>query len=647
MTRDRDARARPSAAHAGTLAVFAAAFLYRWITIDFDNDYFMHVAWAAEMLRGEWPVRDFVEPGFALQTLLAWAGLRLGGYQLAWEAAIACTLLAASVALVYQLCRQSGLPRWLALLASAIALATFPRMYAYPKAFVYPLALAALVAYLRRPSLRTLLLVSAATAIAFLFRHDHGAWIAGPVVLALGQLHWRQPRTLVRAVALYGGAAALMAAPWLLWVAVSGHAGQYVDFLLGQGRGLTNATRLPAARLVLDRAQPIVTLAPIDYPVVGLRWSPGATLETRRQIASRLGLEPLAPETDTYRLTDVSVDNVRALVQDPLIEDTRGLDRGSLRVPSGALPWLHLRLQQYVPIVRLRILPGLVRAANAEAWLTWVTFLAPAAALGALTAGLLRRGARPAPETSILIATTALLSLITYQTLVRASPDSRLGDIVALTAVLVAWTAHRVSSLHGWPARVARAAAAVLLLVTLASAMVFGRVAPRLAAAGVDGPVNLARRAGGQAAIYGARPLDVYAPPGAQGLPAVARWLHACTRDGDRVSVVGFEPQLFVLAERGFAGGLAFYDLGWNSSARDQQLAIERWSRQRVPVVLALATEWESFSRDYTAIRAFIDRRYAPALTSDFGGGKQLTVLTGTAFAPVRTHEATGLPCWR
>ena len=77
-----------------------------------------------------------------------------------------------------------------------------------------------------------------------------------------------------------------------------------------------------------------------------------------------------------------------------------------------------------------------------------------------------------------------------------------------------------------------------------------------------------------------------------------------------RVALIGFEPQVFFLSERGFAGGLAFYDLGWNSSDEDQALVIERWSRQQVPVVLAMDSEWGSFSRDYPAIRGWIDTHY-------------------------------------
>jgi len=261
--------------------------------------------------------------------------------------------------------------------------------------------------------------------------------------------------------------------------------------------------------------------------------------------------------------------------------------------------------------------------------------------------GLLATGRTRDRETLIAIAAASLLSIITYQTLVRASPDSRLGDLAAATAMLFGWLLQRAWSVEGWSGRAMKLGVVALVVLTLGSSLAYGRVITRLGAAGIDGPVNFMRRAGGQSTLYGSRPLDLYAPPGAAGLPGLARWLNECTADTDRVSVIGFEPQMFVLAERGFAGGLAFYDLGWNSSDRDQALTIARWSRQRVPVILAMATEWESFSRDYPAVRAFIDARYEERASSSFGGGKALTVLTDRTSSPRATHAATGLPCFR
>jgi hypothetical protein len=147
--------------------------------------------------------------------------------------------------------------------------------------------------------------------------------------------------------------------------------------------------------------------------------------------------------------------------------------------------------------------------------------------------------------------------------------------------------------------------------------------------------------------LYATRPLDLYAPPGATGLARVSRWLNECTDENARVALIGFEPQVFFISERSFAGGLAFYDLGWNSSDQDQALVIERWSREQVPVVLAMESEWGSFLRDYPAIRGWIDAHYDVVQQSAFDGGKPLTVLTYKSSSSVRTHPATDLPCFR
>jgi hypothetical protein len=634
--------------------VFIGTFLFRWVTLDFDNDYFMHVAWAAEMLRGEAPVRDFVEPGFILQTLVSYMGFRLGGYQLSWEGGFAAAVMAASATFVYLAGRRAGIPSALAVLAAVLAAVSFPRLYAYPKVVVYPAAVWALAAYFDRPSRPRLLLVSAITAVAFLFRHDHGVWIGVVVVAALCLFHRRNRSAIVAAAATYGATALLLVIPWLGWVALSGHAGQYLGFLSGQAGGLVTNRIVPDRPVAIDGSMPLIAMAPIEFPRIRIRWAADTPTAVRREREQRYGLQPLQ-EADEYRLQNVASDNVRALVGDPVVEDTSGIDRSSLRVPSGLFPWLSLQAQRYVPIVRLRILPGIVRSANAQAWLTYVTFLLPwtvlaavlvSAAVSRFSPPVVPPAGRTAAPGSPLIVSAVLLSLITYQTMVRGSPDSRLGDVAPITALLLAWVVWRAWSSRGWMRPIVASAAVVLLALTIAASASYGQAVRRLGDAGIDGPTNFVRRASGVSVVYGTRPLDLFAPPGIRGLPGLARWLNECTAEHDRVSVVGFEPQLFVLAERGFAGGMAFYDLGWVSSDSDQALALARWSAQEVPVVLALESEWDSFSRDYSRIRAWIDERYVVERRSDFGGGKPVMVLRDRSRAAGSVHPATGLPCF-
>jgi hypothetical protein len=92
---------------------------------------------------------------------------------------------------------------------------------------------------------------------------------------------------------------------------------------------------------------------------------------------------------------------------------------------------------------------------------------------------------------------------------------------------------------------------------------------------------------------------------------------------------------------------MLFYDLAWASSESDQALTLERWSRQDVPVALGMETEFDSFSRDYPRVRAFIDARYAIVERSSFGGNKRVIVFARTSAVPTRTDPATNLPCFR
>ena len=72
----------------------------------------------------------------------------------------------------------------------------------------------------------------------------------------------------------------------------------------------------------LDRSNP--------QPEINIRWVPGLDADRRRWLEERFGLEPrneLAPTTWSYALTNVSRENITALVQHADVEDTHGLDR--------------------------------------------------------------------------------------------------------------------------------------------------------------------------------------------------------------------------------------------------------------------------------------------------------------------------------
>src|SRR5688572_24694946 len=70
--------------------------------------------------------------------------------------------------------------------------------------------------------------------------------------------------------------------------------------------------------------------APAEGWHVNVRWAPGVSAQARGEMESRYRLRPLQPHAERtwiYRIGDTSRANIRALVTDPRVEDTHGIDR--------------------------------------------------------------------------------------------------------------------------------------------------------------------------------------------------------------------------------------------------------------------------------------------------------------------------------
>lgn len=72
---------------------------------------------------------------------------------------------------------------------------------------------------------------------------------------------------------------------------------------------------------------------------VNIRWAPSVSAASREQVERAYGLtrgEQLAERTWGYHLTDTSTDNIRRIVEDPVIEDTHQIHRTAFRIWRGA-----------------------------------------------------------------------------------------------------------------------------------------------------------------------------------------------------------------------------------------------------------------------------------------------------------------------
>src|SRR2546426_9263583 len=118
------------------VAIGVIAFGFRLTLLrDLTNDHYMHLAWAQQVLFGEVPGRDFVDPGlplmYTLSAFVQW--LSPGPFS---EAVLSCALLGVAAAITCVAAADltgSLLP---GVLAALFEIALYPRLYSYPKIVV-------------------------------------------------------------------------------------------------------------------------------------------------------------------------------------------------------------------------------------------------------------------------------------------------------------------------------------------------------------------------------------------------------------------------------------------------------------------------------------------------------------------------------
>jgi hypothetical protein len=233
-------------------AAGAACFLYRYLTYDgFTNDHFVNLSRAQQILFGEMPVRDFVDPGLALMYYVSAAFQIVFGRTLLSEALLVFGALALAAAVTcWVALRLTGSPA-IAAVVTVCQIVVFPRSYGYPKMLLYALALLGVSLYAQAPqgspAARVRVLLGCLTAVAFLMRHDHGVFIgiACAAAIVLVEFHRGVP-AVVRALAAYAAVAIVLVVPYLVLIESSGGLVQYV-------RDGLAFSRAEAARSSLDR----------------------------------------------------------------------------------------------------------------------------------------------------------------------------------------------------------------------------------------------------------------------------------------------------------------------------------------------------------------------------------------------------------
>jgi hypothetical protein len=215
------------------LIVFAVAFFYQWPRTAFTNDHFESLAKAQQLLRGELPIRDFFDNGRPLTLAIAAAGLKASGGTLVGEALITMSAISAGVALLFMLTRQLT-SSWLLAGWAALCLMTLePRLYNYGKVILALGGVAVAYRYIDRPGSRRAAALGMLCAIAFLWRHDFGIYLAVLAAVTFAPRLFARPREGSRDVAVALIVAMVLVVPYLayLWTvgafqAVAGSGGE-------------------------------------------------------------------------------------------------------------------------------------------------------------------------------------------------------------------------------------------------------------------------------------------------------------------------------------------------------------------------------------------------------------------------------------
>ena len=221
---------------AATIGVLA--FGFRLMNVrDLPNDHYMHLAWAQQLLFGERPGRDFVDPGMPLTYLLSalvqwlWAGPFS-------EAVLCCVMLAITAAVVFVVSTELTGSRIAGVLAAAVVVGFYPRLYSYPKVLVPAVALYLLHRYAVLPRMSRLWLLAIWIAAATLLRHDLGVYAAAGTGAGLLSVHWGSVRASISALARCAGAVIAVMIPYLIFVqwseGVFQHLHQAVEFARGE-----------------------------------------------------------------------------------------------------------------------------------------------------------------------------------------------------------------------------------------------------------------------------------------------------------------------------------------------------------------------------------------------------------------------------
>ena len=244
-----------------------------------------------------------------------------------------------------------------------------------------------------------------------------------------------------------------------------------------------------------------------------------------------------------------------------------------------------------------------------------------------------------------------ILAVCVNATLLRDPLSNRLADVAVPQTVLAAWLFPAAwSALRGLrlPVRVAlRTAVATAVCMLMLSVASLGQTREQLDRIGSLRPGALAERAAAVTRALG----DSYASSMVPSQTTLAlaplfSYLRACTTPADRFSYIGYAPEAYFFAGRGFAGGQVVYLGNYYTSPEEQELTLDRFRREQVPVIVLAVESTSEFQQSFGDVSAYVDADYVSAGHIDLPGDRRADVLLDRRRAPVGVYAPLGWPCF-
>jgi hypothetical protein len=266
---------------AAIVCVATAAIRYLSLT-GFSNDHYQHLAGAQQMRFGEWPTRDFVDPGLPLMYAASAAAQWVFGPTLFAEAMLVVVAFGIAAAAVVIAAREVSGSLTVGIVASVLTLIAFPRPYAYPKLVFFGIAPLLIWAWMHRPTMARLVAIAAGVTVAFLFRHDHGVYLAIAALAGIALAPVADSRVRWRRVLTFAGLLLLMLAPYAIYVQIHGGLLSYIQDGIAFSQREADRTQLSLSAIApgdearlyyLFRALPLVALGWLVVDWRRRRWS--------------------------------------------------------------------------------------------------------------------------------------------------------------------------------------------------------------------------------------------------------------------------------------------------------------------------------------------------------------------------------------